>query len=63
MSFDWTETCQDTFEQLKKVLTESPMLAFPEFEKYFLLETDASFSGLGAVLAQKQDDGKVRPIA
>ena len=39
------------------------MLAFPNFKKDFLLETDASISSLGAVLAQKQDDGKVRPIA
>ena len=44
------------------MLTQSPVLAFPDFEKDFLLETDASTSGLGAVLAQKHD-GKVRPIA
>ena len=63
MSFDWTESCQESFEQLKQLLTQSPVLAFPNFEKDFLLETDASTSGLGAVLAQRQDDGKVRPVA
>ena len=36
------------------------MLAFPDFSTEFLLETDAS---LGAVLAQKQQDGTTRPIA
>ena len=63
VDFVWSEACEAAFHQLKKLLTEAPVLAFPEFDRGFLLETDASGIGLGAVLAQKQDDGTVRPVA
>ena len=39
-----------------------PVLAFADFEKPFLLETNTSSLGLGAVLSQKQDDGKFHPV-
>ena len=61
--FIWTSQCQDTFEELKRLLISAPMLAFPDFSRSFLLETDASGSGLGAVFAQGQEDGSIRPIA
>ena len=41
----------------------APMLAFTNFEKLFLLETDASKEGLGAVLSHKQDNGRYHPVA
>ena len=41
----------------------SPVLAFANYTKDFLLETDASKEGLGAVLSQKQEDGRFHPVA
>jgi hypothetical protein len=63
VKFVWGPKCQSSFEELKRLLTNAPVLAFPDFSRRFLLETDASGAGLGTVLAQEQSDGAVRPIA
>ena len=52
-----------TFQELKMKCLTVAVLAFVDFKKSFLLETDASIEGLGAVLSQKQDDGRYHPIA
>ena len=61
--FQWTPACQEGFNQLKKALTEAPLLAYPDYSKLFNLEMDASLKGLGAVLSQKGDNNEIRVIA
>ena len=53
----------EAFEALKQACMNSPVLAFANYTKDFLLETDASKEGLGAVLSQKQEDGQFHPVA
>ena len=53
--FHWSEDCQAAFDQLKTLLTTSPITAFPDFSQAFRLYTDASTAGLGAILAQVRD--------
>ena len=61
--FCWTPGCEEAFQQLKQRLIESPILVYPDFEKDFILETDASALGLGAVLSQRAEDSRVHPVA
>ncbi len=58
----WSERCQVSFEGLKRKLTTTPVLAYADFSRPFILEVDASHQGLGAVLSQ-ENEGKVRPVA
>jgi transposase InsO family protein len=60
--FLWTAECQTAFEQLKEHLTTAPILAYPSTTSSFLLDTDASGFGIGAVMSQEQE-GTERVIA
>ena len=51
-SFKWSKTAKEAFSRLHKVLTQAPILALLHFSKPFVLETDASGIGIGAVLSQ-----------
>ena len=56
--FTWTKACQDSFEQLKTMMTEAPILAYPDPSREYILYTDASDQCVGALLAQESDDGE-----
>ena len=57
-----TSQAKDAFNTLKQKCITAPLLAFADLEKPFLLETNTSALGLGAVLLQVQDDGKLHPV-
>lgn len=51
--FLWTPTTKTSFQVLKQQLTTAPVLALPDFDQPFTVETDASDHGIGAILQQK----------
>ena len=57
------EVARNTFHQLKKAVMSAPVLAYPDPNKEYLLEMDVSKLGLGAVLSQKQSDGRYHLVA
>ena len=57
-----SEGALEAFNTLKQACMTAPVLAFTNYTKEFLLETDASEEGLGPVLSQKQMDGQCHPV-
>ena len=56
--FNWTKEATTSFEQLKKRVTEAPILTLPDFDKLFTVECDAFGVAIGGVLSQEG-----RPVA
>ena len=54
----WGPEQQESFETLKRLCAESPILAYADLKAHFVLHTDASGDGLGVVLYQVQDGQK-----
>ena len=61
--FLWRDDHHEAFVKLKNLLCEAPILAYPQFDKKFILQTDASDLGLGAVLTQFDSMGNERAIS
>ena len=63
---EWVSLSEDAleaFQTLKQACVSAPILAFPDYTKDFLLETDASKEGLEVELSQKQVDGQYHLVA
>lgn len=60
--FKWTEIQEESFKELKFKLISAPILQIPDFNKTFIIRTDASTEGLGGVLLQKGEDQIEHPI-
>ncbi|KAA3469563.1 RNA-directed DNA polymerase-like protein [Gossypium australe] len=56
VKFEWSEKCQQSFDQLKVLLTKAPLLVQPKSGKEFVIYSDTPLNGLGCVLIQ---EGKV----
>ena len=60
--FIWSDQCQKSFESLKSLLTNHPVLIAPNFEKPYSITVDASDEGMGAVLCQKDENEIDHPV-
>ena len=58
-----SEDALEAFQTLKQACMSTPILAFADYTKDFLLKMDASKEGLGIVLSQKQADGQYHLVA
>ncbi|KAJ8364795.1 hypothetical protein SKAU_G00136260 [Synaphobranchus kaupii] len=56
--FNWDDACTAAFTQLQTALTRAPVLAYPDVQKAFIVDTNASNMGVGAVLSQQGEEGE-----
>ena len=61
--YQWKEEQQAGMQQLKNAFKTAPVLAFPNLEKPFIIECDTSDFATGAILSQRGEDGRIRPVA
>ncbi|KAJ1100036.1 hypothetical protein NDU88_005125 [Pleurodeles waltl] len=59
---NWTIECQQAFDTLKQTMCTAPVLKAPDYSKQFIVQTDASEHGIGAVVSQTNDDGLDQPV-
>merc|ERR1712227_980738 len=63
ITHNWTEEQEVAFDYLRNFLSSSEVvLQHPDFTKEFILTTDASTTGMGAILSQIDEEGVERPL-
>ena len=62
--YQWTAECEVAFKTLKgKLLTPPVFLAYPDFSKDFIMETNVNRHGFSVIMSQLQEDNKLHPVA
>jgi len=62
-SFQWTDEMDKSFEEVKKLVSADALCTYPNHNKPFVIETDASDYQMGAIIKQKDESGLLRPVA
>ncbi|KAK2898059.1 hypothetical protein Q8A73_014439 [Channa argus] len=62
-TLEWNPRAEHAFHQLKESFSSAPILTLPDASKQFVVEVDASDTGVGAILSQRSEDQKVHPCA
>ena len=62
VEYKWGKSENNSFEELKQRMITAPILIMPDFNKQFIIRTDASYDGIGGVLLQKDEENRERPI-
>jgi len=63
ITFEWNEKARSAFDELKKRVTDKPILGVADPGKPYEVETDASEFALGGQLGQRDAEGRLHPIA
>ena len=62
VTIECDEKCENAFNTFKNLLSSFSVLAFPDANKPFIIETDASQHSIGRILSQRKPEGDVHPI-
>jgi len=61
--FQWSPQANHAFTKLRDQFCQAPILLHPDFQRSFIIETDASNTAIGGILSQHGDDGHLHPCA
>ena len=62
-NFIWSKECDNAFQTLKQMILDDPILVLPDPDKEFEVETDASDWAIGGQLGQRDEQGRLHPVA
>jgi hypothetical protein len=60
--FTWSQDCETSFQELKRILINKPVLQLPNYDQDFVLQVDTSSQALGYILSTKDENNRMKPI-